>query len=118
CGDVDLRGWEVGESAGVVHVEMCDDDVPDVISLQTHLFDLAGDRLLVAQDSSDYVLGRSHPRRVGAIICAEAAVDQDQPVVGLDKQHVADHRGGRHVHGAAVEVMNLHAGCPSPPVVT
>ena len=59
---------------------------------------------------------RVGPTRFGivAVMCAVATVDQDQPVVGFDQQHVADHRGGRHVHGAAVEVVDLHAS-PGPP---
>ena len=87
---------------------MRDDDVPHIISGEAKPFDLVSDGFLVAQNRPDNVTSRSHARRIGAVQRAEATVHQDQAVVGLDQQHVADHRSGRQVHGAAVEMMDLH----------
>jgi hypothetical protein len=106
---VDLRFGKVGHTAGVVHVHMRDDDVPHVISHEAELIDLVGDGFLVVEDRSDHAAGRAHPLGIIAVICAETTVYQDEPVVGLDQQHVADHRCGLHGHGAAVRVVNLHA---------
>ena len=107
--EVDLRGGEVGHTARVVQVQMRDDDVPHVISRKAQPVDLVDDGFVVVEDRPDHVPGRPNPLGIVAVMRAVATVNQDESVVGFDQQHVADHRCGRHVHGAAVEVVNLHA---------
>src|SRR5215207_5534985 len=59
-GDVDSGVGEVGHSAGVVHVEMRDDDVAHVISRKAEVIDLVGGSLLAAEDRPDDAPTRAH----------------------------------------------------------
>jgi hypothetical protein len=47
--DVDLRGGEVGQAAGVVDVEVGQDDVPDVVGRVAEPLDLANRGLVLGQ---------------------------------------------------------------------
>ena len=60
-GDVDLGVREVGQTADVVQVEVCDDDVADIVTPEAELFDLVGRSFLMAEDGSEDVAQRSDP---------------------------------------------------------
>jgi hypothetical protein len=110
-GDVYLGLGKVAYAADMVAVEVRDDDVAHVVAVKAELLDLMYGGLLTFEHRADEVSGRSHPTGgVVAVLRAEAGVDQNQTVAGLDQQHVAYQltAPGR-VHGSAVEVMNLHA---------
>src|SRR6476661_1683529 len=72
--------------------------------------ELDGRRLDGFEDRSGDEPDRSHPSlRVGAVVDAEAGVNEHQAVVGFDQQHVAYAlRTANGVHGAAVEMVDLH----------
>jgi hypothetical protein len=117
---------EVLKAAGMVEVEMGQDDVADVAVVEAERLDLAVRGLLLAQPNVEH---RSHragdPRRmtVGVIDVAQAVtrVDQHQPVrIGLDQQAMADEAPGQpdtapveqgaaeRAIGAAIEMMDAH----------
>src|ERR1700752_149003 len=103
----------------MVNVEVCDDDVAHVVSPEAESFDLVSGGFHVVEHWSDDGAGRTNTLWRGEKIgWAEAGVDKDQTVVGFDEQHVAHQRSGRHLHGAAVEVVNFHDATPSPSAVT
>ncbi len=109
---MNLRVGEVGEAADVVDVEVRRDDVADVVASETELLHLAGGGLVDVERRPQQVTRGADAGGIGAVLEAEAGVDEHQPVVGLDEQHVAHDGGARCVHGAAVEVMDLHAHDP------
>lgn len=108
-GHMDLGLREIGESADVVHVEMGDDDVPDVVGAEAQRFDLPGRGLGAAQRGADNVPGKAEARRrVGAVLETEAGVDENEAVIGLDEEHVADQQQTGGLDGAAIQVVDLH----------
>jgi hypothetical protein len=122
--DVHGRPREVADPADVVEVEVGQHDVPDLLRPVPEPGDLA-DRGLVGVEprvgEPDEPLP-SEPAGSRRSARAQPAVDEDEPVAGLDQQAVADHRAaleqpagavdqppaGRP-HGGAVEVVDAHA---------
>ncbi len=120
--DVDLGLGEVGQAAGVVGVEVGGDDL-------AHVGGVEAEALTCSSAVSSIVGLRVHQRedgpelfRVARVLGAEAGVDQDQPVVGLDQQAVADAPARLEqaalavdqprpagAERAAVEVVDAHA---------
>ncbi len=83
-GDVNLGVREVGQTADVVQVEVRDDDVADIVTREPELLDLVGGGFVVAEDGSEKVAQRSDPPGgFGAVVRAEAGVDQHQAAVGF-----------------------------------
>ena len=109
-GDVDLRMRKIRYAADMVRVEVRDHNVADVLKAEAELVDLVRRRFGGHQHGSGDEPDRPHSsRRIGAVVQAETGIDEDQPVVCLDEQHVTDTRGSAgKVHRAAVEVVNLH----------
>ena len=101
---------KIRDAADVVRVEVGENDVADVLAAEAELIELVGRGLGGDEHRPGDEPHRPDPFcRIGAVLEAEAGVDEDQAVVGLDQQNVADTvRGPRRVHRAAVEMMNLH----------
>lgn len=118
-GDVGLGVGEIGDAADVVDVEVRDHDVADVVAAEAEPFQLTHGGFVMVEYRPDEPPHRPDaPGGVVAVTRAEAAVDEDQAVLRLRHQHVAD-RGwtpGR-MHGSAVEVVNLHT-CSSTRVMS
>ncbi len=107
---MDLRVRKIRCAADMVGVEMREDDVADVLAAEAESVELVCRRFGRDEHRPGEEPDRPHPsRRVGAVVQAEAGVDEDQTVVGFDEQDVTDaYRSTRRVHGAAVEVVDLH----------
>jgi hypothetical protein len=111
---MNLRLREVGDAADVIEVEVRNHDVPHVIPAEAEGFHLCDGSLLEIKDRPTEEPYRPQPGPgARAVVGAEAGVDEDEAVVGLDQQHVADQRCGRQTHRAAVEVVHLHDRPPS-----
>ena len=120
--DMHLRLGEIRHAAGMVAVEMRQQQVPHVARRITERLDLPNCRL-----------GRVEPRRglpdpfapeplrLGDVVEPDAGIDERKAVDGLDQQAVAHHprpleeaAGAVHqtppdrAHGAGVEVMDAH----------
>ena len=91
---VDLGLGEVGQAAGVVEVEVGGDDVADVAGGEAERLELRQRRRLDSRPRP-HQRPKTGPswRGLRASVDAEAGVDEDQPVVGLDRQAVADDVG-------------------------
>ena len=93
-GDVDLRMRKIRYAADMVRVEVRDHNVADVLTAEAELVDLVRRRFGGHQHGSGDEPDRPHSsRRIGAVVQAETGIDEDQPVVCLDEQHVTDTRG-------------------------
>ncbi len=94
----------------MIGVQVGEDDVPNVVAAEAESVELVRRRLGGLEHGPGDEPDRSHPSlRVGAVVDSEAGVDEDQAVVGFDQQHMADAlRPADRVHGAAVEMVNLH----------
>ena len=107
---MNLRVRKIRDAADVIRIEVRDDDVADVLVVEAELFELVGRRL----GRDEHRPGDEPHRpdsfgRIGAVLEAEPGVDEDQAGVGLEQQDVTNTVGRpRRVHGAAVEVTNLH----------
>ncbi len=89
---------------------MRDDDVADVLADEPESFDLAHGGFVAVHRGTEDETRRADPGGVIAIVRAVAGVDEDQTVVGLHEQHVADDRRcPEWAHRPAVEVMDLHS---------
>ena len=90
-GDVDSGVWEVGEAADVIQVEVGDDDVAYVVTAKPESSNLIRGCLAAVQPGPGGVPDLPYPLcGVGAVLIAEAGVDQyDSVVLGFDEQHVA-----------------------------
>ena len=109
------RGGEVGEAARVVEVEMGRHDVAHVGDAEAESGHLPQRRL------GDLEPGpgrgpeqKAEPGRIGDVVGAEPAVDQDEPVLALDQEAMAAHRAAdeaapHRAHRPAIEMMDFHA---------
>ena len=107
---MNARVRKIRDAADVIRVEVCDNDVADVLTAEAESLELVGRGLGMDEHRPGDEPHRPDPSwRIGAVVKAEPGVDEDQAVVGLDQQHVTNTVGSpRRVHRAAVEVMNLH----------
>jgi hypothetical protein len=105
---VNARARKIRDAADVIRVEVCDNDVADVLTAEAELFELVGRGLGRDEHRPGDEPHRPDPSwRIGAVVKAKPGVDEDQAVVGLDQQHMTNTVGSpRRMHGAAVEVMN------------
>ena len=93
---MDLGVGEVGQAAGVVGVEVGGDDAAHVGGGEAERLDLLERRLsIVGLRARISLKAGAEPAEVAGVLDAEAGVDQDQAVVGLDQQAVADGRRPR-----------------------
>ena len=81
---------KVRDAADVVHVEMCDDDVADVRAGEAESLDLAQRRLVVVEHRLEEVARGPDAGVVVTVVRPVSGVDENQAVVGLDEQYVAD----------------------------
>ncbi len=88
--DVHLRLGEVGQAAGVVGVEMGDDDPAHVGGLEAERLELLQRRRLGLRLGVHQTEEGAELARVARVLDAEARIDQDQPLAGLDREAVAD----------------------------
>ena len=120
--DVHLGSWKVRNSAGMIAVEMRQQEVPHLARRITQCLDLLKRRL-----------GRIEPRRRLPdpsatkplwrcdVVEAKAGIDKRETIIGLDQQAVTDHArplketaGAVHqtppdrAHGAGIEMMDAH----------
>ena len=104
------RFREVRCTADMVGIEVGEHDVPNIFAAEAESVELDGRRLGGFEYRSGDEPDRSHPSlRVGAVVDAEAGVNEHQAVVGFDQQYVAYAlRTANGVHGAAVEMVDLH----------
>ena len=93
AGGVDLRVGKVGDAADVVHVEMRDDDVADVVAGEPEPLDLAQRRFVVVEHRLEEVARGPDAGVVVTVVRPVSRVDENQAVVGLDEQHVTDDLG-------------------------
>ena len=101
---------EVRCTADMVGIQVGEHDVPDIVAAEAESVELDRRRLGGLENRSGDEPDRSHPPlRIGAVVDAEAGVDEHQAVVGFDQQHMAHAlRTANRVHGAAVEMVDLH----------
>jgi hypothetical protein len=120
--DVHLGTWKVRNSAGMIAVEMRQQEMPHIAGRITQCLDLLKRRL-----------GRIEPRRRLPdpsapkplrrcdVVEAKAGIDKRETIIGLDQKAVANHArpleqaaGAVHqtppdrAHGAGVEMMDAH----------
>jgi hypothetical protein len=69
----------------MVEVEMCDDDVSNVFSPESELFDLPCRGLGHAQRWSEKMASRTQPPRILNVIQAVSRVDKNEASVSLDQ---------------------------------
>ena len=87
---MDFGAREVRYSADVVEVEMGDHDMADVIGAEAECCDVVGGGFAAQQPGPNDMAESSDPAGgVVAVMGTEAAVDQDESIVGLDQQDVA-----------------------------
>src|SRR5215510_10547644 len=60
-GDVDLGVGEIGKAAGVVKVEVREDNVPDIVTAEAEPFDLACSGLCWVKGRPEQMAGRPDP---------------------------------------------------------
>jgi hypothetical protein len=120
--DVNLRMREIRNAAGVIAVEMRQQQMPDIVGRIAQRLDLPHRGLGRIQPRRRLPNpSTSKPHRLRDVAKANAGVDQRQAVIGLDQQAVThqtrpleDAAGAVHqtppdrTHGAGVEVMDLH----------
>jgi hypothetical protein len=83
---VHLRPWKVGQSAGVVQVEVGQHDVPDVLHRETEPDDLPGRRLCRIAGRAKQGRENAHERcRSGIVPEPKTGIDQQESVVRLDE---------------------------------
>src|SRR5215510_14172789 len=77
CGDVDLGVREIGEAAGVVKVEVRENNVPDIVTAEAEPFDLACGGLCWVKCRPEEVADRpDSPCRVCDVVQTVPGVDQ------------------------------------------
>jgi hypothetical protein len=101
---------EVGESARVVEVEVGEHDVGDVGRIEPAGAQLVQDGAVgVAIGSQQVADGPEPARGVGDVGGAEAGVDEDKSVVGVQQEDVCGEPGeGEGVHDGCPEVLDAH----------
>jgi hypothetical protein len=124
--NVDRRTGEIADASRMVEIEVGRHDVAHVARAVAQIHDLPQRRLgdLEPRPHHD-VEQRPEPPRLVDILDAEPSVDEDQPVIALDQEAVATHRGRRQKPANAakqspaertqrptVEMMNSHASDP------
>ena len=83
---MDLGIREVGDAADVVHVEMCDDDVANVIAAEAESLYLADRGFVLVEFWSEEMACRPHPPAgIVAVVRTMTGVDEHEAVVGLDE---------------------------------
>lgn len=123
CGDVYACVGEILNTACVIEIEMCDDDVPDVAWIEAKPTDLRNRGFLGSQlrpVQRDKEAGEAIARS-SDILRAIARIDEHQAIIGLDQKAVAYQVSGDPgavaieqvpADGAAratIEMVNLHA---------
>ena len=86
--EVDLGVWEVAESASMVKIEVCGDDVADIFTAKAASFDLfesgntglRGETELEGEKTTEGFFG------IASVFAVQPCVDQDESVVGFDEQ--------------------------------
>ena len=107
--EVDLGVREVGQAAGVVEVQVGEDDVLDGLGgIAQPGYLMTCREGWVALHAEGEAEAAHHARGRRVIVDAEAGVDEDEAVVGLDEQAGRGHMPARHVgrHRRAVEQTN------------
>jgi hypothetical protein len=86
--EVDFGVWEVAESARVVKVEVCGDNMADIFTAKAASFELfksgytglCGEAELEGEKTTEGFFG------IAGIFAVESRIDQDKPVVGFDEE--------------------------------
>ena len=107
--DVNGRLGKIPQPAGVVEVEVGQDDMAQITGRVAESLDLAQGGLVLIARGAHQAEEEAHKRGgIGIVQAAKAGVHQGEPLVGLDEQAVDDalHPGKARPQGAAVEVMN------------
>ena len=81
---------EVGQPAGMVGVEMGDDDPAHVGGAEAERLELPQRRRLGLRLGVHQAEEGAELARVARVLDAEAGIDQNQPLAGLDREAVAD----------------------------
>ena len=117
---MDRRPGEILDAAGVVEIEMRHDDVPHVARREAESLDLPdrgqprveADVVEHDEERADAPIGVAH------VLQAEAGIDEDEPLVGLEEQAVTGELRGRaaadaveygaaeRLHQSAIEVVD------------
>ncbi len=93
--DVHRRIREIFDAAGVVEIEMRQNDVANIGGRETEVFDLSQSGIRLAQpDTIGNSKKRAEPSRLRHVAHAEPGVDEHQPDFGLDQQAMANDLGG------------------------
>src|SRR5690606_18182204 len=123
--DVDARPGEVGDPAGVVGIEVGEDDVPHLLAPKAEPFHLPCSGLHgIEPGPSQREQRLAEPRRgLFHVVESEPRVHEHQAPGGIDQQDVADQARAAQIalaavdelsagraEGGAVEVVDSHAG--------
>ncbi len=81
---MDLRVGEVGQATYVIDVEVRRDHVPYVLPVEAECLDLPRGGLVGVQPRSQQAPGRADAAGGGAVLQAEAGINEDQSVGCFD----------------------------------